>query len=562
MYLPAKTNWWLPEAAPYPSLLHRLRQRVAQWQYAQQFDERTRQLGGFELVAAVLSHLAIKIEVEPADLAQLPTQGAFVAVANQPGGLLMRLAVLHALGQARPDLRLVLGERMAPLLARLAEYFIVAQNPAERDTPRLRQLLRQLHLGSPLAVFPMEAAPAERLPFAAATERLLATVRLPVVPVVLQCERPAARPWSARALSLLYPPGSLLGELASERGATVRVRLGSALQSQGLAGAGGTRLACVRARLAALEPTGAASLRALPTPPAVAALDYTLLEADLAALPAKRRLVRCRQWEVYVAKAPELPHILVELKRLRALAADGQDEPAAASAAPLAQQGYRYLVLYDRRARRLVGACRLGLGKRILRQWGRQGFGLHATCKLKRQLCPLLRQSLELSQAFIRAEYQGQALPPGLVWEGLAQYLHGRPHYRYVLGQVRFGPGALPVPQSQLLHFLGQPALAAEAAGYVRPRKLVRLRPVEAAVASAADANLDHEQVVQALLASPALGGMSVPPRLRPYFGQQARLLSVHLDPVGSDALYGAVLLDAAMLGNYTYRLAERAADH
>ena len=190
----------------------------------------------------------------------------------------------------------------------------------------------------------------------------------------------------------------------------------------------------------------------------------------------------------------------------------------------------------------------------------RRGFGLHAVCKLKRELRPVLRQSLELSQAFIRAEYQGQALPLGLVWEALAQYLRQRPHYRYLLGQVNLSHHMVPLPLVALVAFVQQHCLAEEVAAYVQPRKSVRHRALGSVSGAEYTAQFDREQVLQALLASPEPGGMGVPPRLRPYFSQQARLLGVHLDPAGTGALHGAVLLDTSTLGDYTYRLAERSA--
>ena len=564
MYLitkPKPTFWWPGLAAPGTHLLARLRQRLAYWQRLQQFDEQARHLDGLQLVAAVVSHLDLTIEVEAAELNYLPTRGAFLAIVNQPGGLLASLVVLHVLGQARPDLRLVLGEAAAPLLARLTEHVLVTKKSTGRGTSGLRPLLRQLHHEVPLAVFPLaQAGPGC---FSAAAERLLTTMRLPIVPVALSCQRPIAASWWARVPGLLYQPSSLLDELLDQYGATVRVQLGAAVLPTELhSWPVGARLAYLRTRLAALGPAGAADAVPVLPPTAAVGTDCTLLEADLAALPAKRRLVQCRQWEVYVAKAPELPHLLPEIDRLRALTLGPGDELPATHGPEqcVAQDYYRYLVLYDRRARRLVGASRLGHGKRILHQRGRQGFSLHATCKLKRELCPLLRQSLELTQAFIRAEYQGQALPLGLVWEGLAQYLSGRPQYRYLLGQVNLNPTTLPVSKTQLLDFMQQHCLAATAATHVRPRKSVRYYPRASGAPTGLPAHLDREQLVQALLANSALGGMGVPPRLRPYFCQQAQLLSVHLDPTSSSTVQGIVLLDTATLGTYTYRLAERAA--
>lgn len=464
--------------------------------------------------------------------------------------------MLHVLGQARPALRAVLAATAAHLLAPLAAHLLVDKAPAAAGQGAVgyRRLLRWLHQEVPLAFFPTS----EQADFSATAARLLTTLPLPVVPIGLSSRPPAPEGWWERVPARLYQSDFLPSELLSQRGTTVRVCLGPAVLPTELHGVPvASRPPYLRARLAALLPGGAASCPAA-TPPA-AATDYTLLEADLAALPPKRHLVRCRHWDVYVAKSHELPHVLPALNYLRecTLGQAGAARPTATEA-DLAPDCHRHLLLYDRRARRLVGACRLGLGKRLLRQRGRLGFGLHAACKLGRELGPLLRQSLEISQAFIRAEYQGQLLPLGLVWEGLAQYLKQRPHYRYLLGQVSFSHELLAMPKAELAGFIRQHCPAAEEAAFVRPRKLVRYRtPSEA---NAALDYLDQEEVMQALLTNSTPGGLGVSLRLRPYFRQQVRLLNVHLDPAGSGALCGAFLLDAATLGHYTYSLAERSA--
>ena len=67
---------------------------------------------------------------------------------------------------------------------------------------------------------------------------------------------------------------------------------------------------------------------------------------------------------------------------------------------------YRHLFLYDRATRRLVGAHRLGPGRAILGRFGRRGLYLHSLFRLKKELTPFLRESLERGRSRVRAEYQ------------------------------------------------------------------------------------------------------------------------------------------------------------
>jgi hypothetical protein len=75
----------------------------------------------------------------------------------------------------------------------------------------------------------------------------------------------------------------------------------------------------------------------------------------------------------------------------------------------------------------------------------------------------------------VRADYQGQLLPQGLVWEGLAQYLRARPHYRSLLRSVHLSHHLPAVPKTTVAAFVAAQCLAPEATP-LRLRRAVRYR--------------------------------------------------------------------------------------
>ena len=551
-----------------------IREQLAQWQQLQQLYDQSRHLSGLAFVEQLLRHLRINVQYDAAELRRLPA-GAFVAVANHPCGLLDGLVLLHVLGQARPQLRAVANELLAPLLPQLAGQLVLV-NPerqaAGRNVPGVRQLLRHLHNDVPLLLFPAgEVAhrthlfrPALDSAWHPTAGRLLAVARVPVVPVWLSGQNSA----SFSVLGMLHPmlrTVRLPAELLNKRGQTVQVRIGQPVAPAELDRLPAPeQLPYLRARVYALgsvpERRLAALLPPLPVPAVLTETAAVLIEADIAALLPGRCLVRNGRWEVYVAKKVELPHVLREIGRLRELTfrreGEGTQQPT-----DLDQydEYYRHLFLYDREKKLLVGAYRLGLGRGIMRQQGRRGFYLHSLFRLSKELNPLLRQALELGRSFIRAEYQRQPLPLALLWKGVAEYLVRHPEYRYLIGPVSISNRFSAASKGVMVEYLRRHFFDAELAAHVRPRKQFRFRSLDTpGDAALLQAGLDNLQQLQHFICGLEPGGSGVPVLLRQYLKQKARLLGFNIDPRFSNTLDGLLLLDAHELPARTHQLFDR----
>ncbi|MBC6697250.1 lysophospholipid acyltransferase family protein [Hymenobacter sp. BT190] len=554
-------------------------EQLAQLRKLQELFAHSSHLSGLDFVEQLLRHLKINVSYDSAELRRLPAT-AFVAVANHPCGLLDGLVLLHVLGQARPELRAVASELLAPLLPQLARQLVLVsaeRQAAGRNVPGVRQLLRHLHNDVPLLLFPAgEVAhrspwfrPAHDSAWNPTAGRLLAAARVPVVPLWLSGQNSVA----FSLLGLLHPmlrTVRLPAELLNKRGQTIQVRIGQPVAATELSRLPvAEQLPYLRARVYALgadpERRWATMLPQLPTPPVQAETPPALLEADIAALRPSRCLVHHGRWEVYLAKKAELPHVLQEIGRLRELTFRGEGE-GTQQPTDLDQYDdyYRHLFLYDREKRQVVGAYRLGLGRAILRQHGRRGFYLHSLFRLKKELVPVLRQSLELGRAFVRAEYQRQPLPLALLWKGIAEYLATHPEYQYLMGPVSISNRFSMMSKAVMVEYLQRHFFDAELAAHVRPRKQFRYRALhnDAAAPSLLQAGVEGVQHLQQLICGLEPGGNGVPVLLRQYLKQNARLLGFNLDPGFSNTLDGLLLLDARALPARTHRLLGRYGRH
>jgi putative hemolysin len=565
-------------------------------------------LHGAEFVAAALAELQITVEYDPAELRRLPAAGAFVAVANHPSGMLDGLVLLHVLHRARPDLVAVATERLEPLRAALGDYLLLveadASDPA-RNTGRVRELLRRLHNDVPLLLFPAGEVAHPKMPFSPAVEgewhptagRLLNRARVPVVPVWLNGCNSASFGW----LGLVHPllrTARLPAELLNKRGQTIRVRIGQPVRAADLqALPPDHHLPYLRARVLALGAatcpaaeastrsfngwlaplasltelgeswlhamegtTGALANVATPQPLVVAETDTALIEQDLARLRPGRLLVHSRHWEVYVAKAAEIPNVLREIGRLRELTFRAVGEGTGkALDLDTYDDYYRHLFLYDREARRLVGAYRLGPGRSILRKLGRRGLYLHSLFRLKKPLRPLLKESLELGRSWVRAEYQRQPLPLALLWKGLAAWLDLHPEYRYLIGPVSISNRFSDLSKALLVEYLTQYFFDADLAQHVRPRKPFRYHsPNGPDLSALLPQGVEALDTLDRLVAAIEPGGLGVPVLLRQYLRQNGRLIGFNRDPAFANALDGLLVLDARHLPTRTHKLLER----
>ncbi|UYZ62658.1 lysophospholipid acyltransferase family protein [Hymenobacter weizhouensis] len=556
-------------------LLRPLWLQFAQLRELQQLYSRVEHLHGREFIGQLLRELRITLDYDPAELRRIPAQGAFVALANHPCGILDGLVLLYVLGEVRPDFRAVANELLAPLLPNLTGQLTLVnpeRSAAGRNTPGVRRLLRYLHNDVPLGLFPAGEVAHRAAPFRPALDsawhptagRLLEKARVPVVPVWLSGQNSA----SFSLLGLMHPllrTARLPAELLNKRGHTVRIRIGQPVAAPDLARLPTPdRLPYLRARVYALgsplEVAASTLFPPLPTPSVGPETPSAAIEADIAALRPARLLVRYGQWEVYVAKKVEIPQVLREIGRLRELTFRREDEGTQQPTDLDAYDAYyRHLFLYDRSARCLVGAYRVGRGRAILQQRGKRGFYLHSLFRMKAGLTPLLRESLELGRSFIREEYQKQPLPLALLWKGISEYVARHPEYRYLIGPVSISNQFSAVSKAVMVEYLRRHFSDPTLAALVSPRKQFRYRPLdEAASPEALQAGLSSLQDLQKFIAGLEPGGSGVPVLLRQYLKQNARLISFNLDPRFSNALDGFMVLDARELPARTHRLLER----
>jgi len=114
-------------------------------------------LEGAAFSGYILNTIGVKVQLDEADLENIPADGAFIAIANHPYGGIESLAILSTIAKKRAD-TLYMGNFLLKQIPNL-EKSIIAVNPFENvknssSISGLKLTLQTLKDGTPVTIFP------------------------------------------------------------------------------------------------------------------------------------------------------------------------------------------------------------------------------------------------------------------------------------------------------------------------------------------------------------------------------------------------------------------------
>ena len=337
--------------------------------------------------AAILKGMNLHVELDEADLANIPKEGPVILVSNHPFGGIEGVVLLDILRRARPDFK-VMANYYLDAIPEMRKDFIFV-NPfgsaaaAKQNIRPLLECVRWLKDGHILGVFPSGEVSSIDLkrrlvrdpPWSETIAGLARKTGATVVPMHFCGRNPALFQLAGlvhpRLRTVLLPRMT-----ARQRRRTITAFIGKPVTPGEIARVESdkelTRL--FRLRSYALEGRAPARKKLLRLPrrkPAALAgpreeiiseTPREQVEAALAALPKDAFLLSGSGLDVYMASlSPENP-IMREIGRLREITFRAVGEGTGrATDVDVYDPHYRHLFLWDPKERRLVGAYRLGL---------------------------------------------------------------------------------------------------------------------------------------------------------------------------------------------------------
>ena len=516
-----------------------------------------------------LRALNINAEVSTADLDQVPRSGPVIIAANHPHGAVDGLILMEALRRVRPDIRMLSNK----VLARIPELrdccLFVDPFDGPNAEARSRAGLRAAHLwlrgGGALIVFPAgevahtRGTTGQRADSAwkPALSRLALATGAPVIPAFIH----GGNSWMFyaaghvhRGLRTLLLPRELL----KKRGSTIGVRFGAPLSPADRAGDAVAFSDAVRSTVDQLGITLNVDAAAQRSPvacgaaPVVSGFSRTVsIASEIAGLPADCRLLESGHFEVFCARAEQIPAALREIGRLRAITfravGEGSDSDLDLDRF---DARYLHLFLWDSDKKRIVGAYRIGETDRIVAEAGVGGLYTRTLFHYdERLLHRMPAPALELGRSFVRAEYQKNYNALLLLWKGIGRFITRHPEYRLLFGPVSISARYSDKSQRLLMAFLRQNHFAAEFGELVVAHHSPGVGPLPAAELSAA--RTDHAaaiprsvDTINGLIESGESDGKGMPVLLRQYLRLNARLIGFNVDPSFSEALDALMLVD------------------
>jgi putative hemolysin len=363
-------------------------------------------------------------------------------------------------------------------------------------------------------------------------------------------------------LGMVHPrlrTGMLPRELVNKRNRTLEVRIGHVLPYARLAGLSDDRalMDYLRGRTYHLRRRTAAQdqvvrRRAFPirlleprqeevAPPE----SVDRLSDEVASLSPDARLLQNGPFDVYVAEAEQIPHLLLEIGRLREFTFRGVNEGTGrARDLDRFDEYYLHLFVWNREKREVVGAYRLGRTDLIVKRLGLRGLYTSTLFHYRKKLLDRINPALEMGRSFVRPEYQKNFSSLLLLWKGLACFVANYPQYRNLFGPVSISSDYQTSSRLLLVAFLKASSFLPGLARLVRPRKPLRANPLTQHSLRKTSAVVRDLSEVESLIADLETDLKGIPVLLRQYLRLGGKLLAFNVDPAFSNVLDGLILVD------------------
>jgi len=487
----------------------------------------------------------LRVSVEVTGDLEVPATGPLLVVANHPLGGLDGVALLKLLKPHRPDTRLM----ASPVFLRIPEFrpHLVESG---LQACALDGAARHLAASGCVACFPAGDASFPVDPaWDPALARLAQETGASALPI---CFEGAGSPF--QPAKLLHPTlrtALFAKDILKRQGSRVRVAAGKVIPGRRLAALGAEQATTVlRNHITVLqsrleEPSPRVAHLGSGDPPIAEPQEPAVLAGEIEGLPRQSLLATGGGLEVWVARAQQMPHMLLELgrERERAFRAVGEGTGTGCDVDRF-DEWYLHLVLWDPARRCLAGSYRMGPTDEILAQRGKGGLYSQTLFHISLGLLEKLDPALEMGRSFLREGYQGTHGPLMLLWKGIGRWLLQNPRYGRLFGAVSISDAYNPVSRALMARWANRHLRFKGAF----PMQVVPRRPYPAPLKGEAKGLPGLLEGFDALDEAVSLieGDKGVPVLFKHYARLGGRFAGFNSDPAFGDVLDGLVVVDLA----------------
>jgi putative hemolysin len=446
--------------------------------------------------------------------------------------------------------------------------YIMPVNPFEnhKDTKSsvigIKETLRHLRDGKPLGMFPAGEVSTYKdgklvvdKPWEEGAIKVIRKAQVPVVPIYFH----AKNSWLFYLLSKISDTmrtAKLPSEVFSQKHRAIKVRIGKPIsvaeQNEHTSLEDYTEFLRRKTYMLAnpfekdtpFLPTPTLKLPKNPKKIVIAACQENMIKEINTLRENDCRLLQSKNYEVFFAKAKEIPNILHEIGRLREITfravGEGTNESIDIDSY---DKYYRHMFLWDADAQKIAGAYRMGLGSEIYPKYGIEGFYLTDLFRFEPELHDMLHHSIEMGRAFIIKEYQQKPMPLFLLWKGIIHITLHYPEHKFLLGGVSISNQFSDFSKSLMIEFMKSNFYDPYIAQYIHPKKAFKVKLKDADkdfIFDEAEADLNKfDKLIDEL----EPGALRLPVLIKKYIKQNARVVAFNVDPMFNNAIDGLMYI-------------------
>ncbi len=535
---------------------------------------------GMVFLDAILDDLQIQFEIPEDDLRRIPKTGPFITISNHPLGGVDGILLLKLLVDRRPDFKIIanfLLHRIEPL-----KPYIMPVNPfedhkdAQSSTRGFIQAMRHLKNDLPLGIFPAGEVSTYRdgklvvdKAWEPSAMKLIQRAEVPVIPIYFHAKNSKLF-YRLAKISDTFRTAKLPSELLTQKRRTIIVRIGNAIpvatQKEHTSLDDFTEF--LRRKTYLLSKAydkEAVKLRdipkniKLPKPPPQKIIktgDSNAMIQEVNKLREdEKRLLISKNYEVFLAKADQIPNILRELGRLREITFRQIGEGTNKSIdLDEFDQYYHQMFLWDNDANRIAGAYRMGMGEEIYEKYGIEGFYLNELFTIDTDAHKMMKESIEMGRAFIIPEYQQKPMPLFLLWKGIVHCTLRFPNHKYLIGGVSISNKFSNFSKSLMIEFMKSNYYDPYLAQFIKPKKEFKIKLEDADKDFIFDASEADLNKFDKLIDELEPNELRLPVLIKKYVKQNAKVIAFNVDPLFNDAIDGLMYIRIADLPESTVK--------
>lgn len=519
---------------------------------------------GEAFLEQLIEALGVTIEINEEDLQKIPREGAFITISNHPFGGLDGIILIKLLSKIRPDYK-VMANFLLKKIEPIKDYFL-GVNPFESrkdisSAGGLKEALRHLSEGKPLGLFPAGEVSAYQADSNSVEDRewntsvlkLIRKANVPVIPVYFK----GSNSLLFQILGLIHPmlrTVKLPSELLNKKKRVIKLRIGNPITVETQASFGdiiqyGKFLRAKTYLLGSSLEVKKFFLKSQKAgkkvEPIVPEIPVEVLKKEISDIREDYFLFSMKNYTVYCAPTIKIPNILNEIGRLREVTFRAVGEGTNRSIDLDEFDLYYYhLFIWDNDTSKIVGAYRVGKGKDIIDRYGAKGFYINTLFKIRKEMLPVLYESIELGRSFVVEEYQRKPFPLFMLWKGILYFLIKNPEYRYLIGPVTISGKYTDVSKELIMKFIKRNYWDEELSQYITPRCKYQVETNDPDVEVMVEASGDSIAALDKLIGDIEPSSDKLPILLKKYISLNGRITGFNIDPKFNMCLDGLLILD------------------